>query len=164
MKAARQIRIEGDVAYVPLSAGYEAVIDVVDIPLVAGRNWCVKRSGRTNYAIANGRRVGGAREPRIWMHRVIAKAAGHEEVDHEDRDGLNNRRRNLTPGTHAENMQNVSMHRDNRLGVKGVHLCKETGRYRAQLMVAGKRENLGRFPTAEAASVAYATRVAQVST
>lgn len=35
----RPIRIEGDVAYVPLTQGYTAIIDAGDVPLVEGRSW-----------------------------------------------------------------------------------------------------------------------------
>ena len=47
----RPIRIEGDVAYVPLTKGYEAIIDVEDVPLVEGRNWhahVVRKKDRKN--------------------------------------------------------------------------------------------------------------------
>ena len=39
MKKVRPIRIEGDLAYVPLTRGYEAVIDAGDVSLVEGFNW-----------------------------------------------------------------------------------------------------------------------------
>jgi len=35
-RSVRPIRIEGNIAYVPLTKGYEAVIDVADIGLVEG--------------------------------------------------------------------------------------------------------------------------------
>ena len=35
----RPIRIEGDFAYIPLTRGYESVIDATDVNLVEGFNW-----------------------------------------------------------------------------------------------------------------------------
>lgn len=35
----RPIRIEGSIAIVPLTKGYEAVIDIEDLALVDGKNW-----------------------------------------------------------------------------------------------------------------------------
>ena len=42
----RAIRIEGSVAYVPLTKGYEAIIDVEDVPLVEGWNWSAREERR----------------------------------------------------------------------------------------------------------------------
>jgi len=38
----RAIHIEGNVARVLLTQGYETIIDAADVPLVEGRNWCAK--------------------------------------------------------------------------------------------------------------------------
>ena len=46
-KAIRQIRVDGNIAYVPLTRGYEAVIDAADVPLVEGWNWYAHPVGRT---------------------------------------------------------------------------------------------------------------------
>lgn len=40
MHYVRPIRIEGPIAFVPLTQGYEAIIDAADVPRVADRNWC----------------------------------------------------------------------------------------------------------------------------
>lgn len=40
MRDVRPIRMDGLVGYVPLTKGYEAIIDAADAPLVADRNWC----------------------------------------------------------------------------------------------------------------------------
>lgn len=51
----RPIRIEGDVAYVTLTRGYEAIIDAENVPLVEGYNWQHFGPNRqTNYARRNG--------------------------------------------------------------------------------------------------------------
>ena len=47
----RPIRIEGQVAYVPLTQGYEAVIDVDDVAFVECFNWYALRNGKTFYAV-----------------------------------------------------------------------------------------------------------------
>ena len=55
----RQIRIQGDIAYVPLTKGYEAVIDAADVPLVQGNNWSATVRKRTCYAFRTERAKGG---------------------------------------------------------------------------------------------------------
>jgi hypothetical protein len=47
----RTIRIQGNVAYVPLTRGYEAIIDAGDVPLVLERNWTALLAPRTVYAV-----------------------------------------------------------------------------------------------------------------
>lgn len=49
----RQIRIEGDVAYVPLTRGYEAIIDAEDVPVVAPYTWSAQVTNGRAYAVSN---------------------------------------------------------------------------------------------------------------
>ena len=46
----RQIIVKGDVAIIPLTRGYEAIIDAVDVHLVEGRNWSSQPHRNTVYA------------------------------------------------------------------------------------------------------------------
>ena len=59
----REIVIDGNIAYVPLTKGKVAIIDAEDIPLVEGWNWtAVKRNdGETFYAARNHYLGGGRR-------------------------------------------------------------------------------------------------------
>jgi hypothetical protein len=52
-RAIRQIRVEGQVAYVPLTRGLEAVIDAADVPLVEKQNWYAAADNNTFYAVCN---------------------------------------------------------------------------------------------------------------
>jgi hypothetical protein len=79
-----------------------------------------------------------------------------DEIDHRDGDGLNNRWLNLRQATDVQNCQNRRVRVDNALGVKGVYLDRESGRYRAQIQVAGRKVHLGRFDTPDQAGRAYA--------
>lgn len=146
MKKVRPIRIEGDVAYVPLTRGYEAVIDAADVHLVDGRYWHALVRKHTVYA-----RCG------VFIHRTIMGAPLGMEVDHINGDGLDNRRSNLRLATHAQNTRNRRRPRTNTSGFKGVHLHKSAGKWVAQITNAGKYLYLGLFETPESA---YAARVA----
>ena len=59
---------------------------------------------------------------------------------------------NLRAMTHSQ--RGASSRRRNKLGVRGIWITK-SGRYVAQIKVAGKRKYLGLFDTKEKASVAY---------
>lgn len=147
----RPIRIDGDVAYVPLTRGLEAVIDAADVPLVEGWNWyaCVGKYGHA-YAYRAIKRDGKHRS--APMHRQIM-GPSERLVDHIDGDGLNNRRSNLRLATPQQNIVNRVMDRRNKLGIKGVDISN--GKYRACIQKDGRTIFLGRYETAKEASAAY---------
>ena len=142
---------------VPLSLGYCAVIDEADWPLVKGFAWKAAEtkpgSGRV-YAIAFPRENG--RQKTIYMHRLLAGASGRgQQVDHADRDTLNNRRGNLRICSNAQNMHNSWIGKRNKSGYKGVCWCSFTSRWKAQIRVNGRKMFLGRYNSAEDAARAY---------
>ena len=61
----------------------------------------------------------------ISMHREIAGARDGEDVDHRNRDSLDNRRRNLRKCTKSQNGANRPAQRDNSSGYKGVQVRGE---------------------------------------
>ncbi|CAN7312189.1 HNH endonuclease [Phenylobacterium sp. LjRoot164] len=148
----RLVRIEGDIAYVPLTKGYEAIIDASDASLVSDRSWYAQES-RTGVYAARSQTIEG-RQKCVLMHRVLLAAPDEMEVDHCDGDGLNNRRANLRLATRLQNQGNRPANRSNRLGVKGVRAHQ--GRYMAEITVSGRSTFLGSFDTIEEASAAYA--------
>jgi hypothetical protein len=89
------------------------------------------------------------------MHRVLMKPPRGKVVDHINGDGLYNRRANLRLGRHHDNMRNLRISKANRSGFKGVHFCKDSGRWRAQIRTDVGRVSLGCYGTAEEAREAY---------
>jgi len=161
-KAIRPIRIEGNVAFVPLTQGYEAVIDAADVPLVEGRNWFAHVRRRPDneiwavYAASNKEGPRSSKRGCILMHRIIADTGDGLDADHRDRDGLNNRRENLRNATRAQNRHNSRVRVDSESGVKGVSWDKSRGAWSARIKVGGKLVYLGRFADIDAAADAYA--------
>lgn len=84
-------------------------------------------------------------------------------IDHEDTNRSNNRWLNLRVATDMQNSANSRRHKDNSSGFKGVHLHKQTMKWAARIMVAGKSIHLGLFPTPEAAHAAYAAKAIELS-
>lgn len=159
MKQPRPIRIEGDVAYVPLTKGYEAIIDTADVPLVDGVNWCATVHHSAVYAVRTDLISGRPR--RVYMHRIIIPCEGLE-VDHVDWNGLNNRRNNLRAATTSQNQYNQRLAKHNTSGFKGVSWNKRREKWRAQIRAGGTRLDLGLFPTREDAHAAYAKASAEL--
>jgi hypothetical protein len=78
------------------------------------------------------------------------------EIDHIDGNGLNNSISNLRECTRNGNNQNIRKAQvNNRLGLLGVFLHKETGKYRSRIMVNRKIIELGLFKTPEEAHCNY---------
>lgn len=150
----RPIRVEGNVAYIPLTKGYEAIIDAADVPLVEGWNWTAFTPQRkTVYAVRTAWR--GDRWGHARLHREIMGSPDGVYVDHIDGNGLNNRRRNLRLATHAENQRNAALRVDNRSGFKGVFWYAATAKWVAKIQINGASKHLGYFDSAEAAHAAY---------
>ena len=151
----RPIKADGQAAYVTLTKGYVAVIDVEDVPLVSGHNWRAhiryRKDGTIRAVYAIRRLCEDGRQPTIYMHRVIAKTPDGMETDHQDGDGLNNRRKNLRPATTAQNQHNGRLRTDNTSGAKGVSFHKPSGKWMASLRDGGKRKYIGVFNCVTAA-------------
>lgn len=77
------------------------------------------------------------------------------EVDHKDGEKLNNRRHNLRICTHAQNVKNKSLHKNNTSGYKGVSFFKPTGQWLVHIGVGGKSKHIGLFDQIEDAAKAY---------
>lgn len=147
-KPSLPIRIEGDVAYIALVCGHEAMIDATDVPLVAHIRWTSRQNEWTRYVFPSGD------DPNVpHLHRFLL-GEGPEEIDHANRNGLDNRRANLRPCSHGENMRN------RKKPVNGISSrfkgVTRPGRYwLAQITTNGVVQYLGRHKTEEAAARAY---------
>lgn len=77
------------------------------------------------------------------------------DVDHRDRDRLNNRWSNLRLASRSQNSMNAKVRRDNKSGFRGVHPAKN-GRWFARICKDQRIIGLGTFDTIEAAAAARA--------
>jgi hypothetical protein len=87
------------------------------------------------------------------MHQMVLGVPPGMEVDHINRDRLDNRRCNLRPATEGQTADNSNRRKDNKSGFKGVHFHHNG--WRAQIRHRGTRCDLGTFPTKEQAAAAY---------
>ena len=152
--AIRPIRVDGDIAFVALTQGREAMIDVVDIPIVETANWNLfTPNGRANiYAERRERSDWGKR---ILLHRLIM-GDPIEQVDHRDGNGLNCCRNNLRLATHSQNQMNRrGNQKNNTSGYKGVSWNNIAEQWTASIQANGKQTFLGRFASKELAYEAY---------
>lgn len=135
---------------VPLSRGLFALVDEADAAVVLAHRWYAVPARATFYAA----RRTSART--IYLHRELlglVDAGRSVFTDHDDGDGLNNRRANLVVCTPAQNSQKRRSPKS-ASGMRGV--WKHGNRFVAQIGHAGRFHYLGSFDSASEASVAYA--------
>lgn len=145
---------------IPLTRGQIAVIDDIDADL-AELKWFAQFLSHyaTGEHFVAGRsvRIGSKRTMQLLHRVVLARIVGrdlvkNEEVDHIDRNSLNNQRSNLRLATRSQNNANRGV--SNSTGYKGVRRAGQN-RWQAVISVNGKLKALGRFSTPEAAHEAY---------
>lgn len=146
------VRYDSGMIRIPLPDGSEALIDDCDEALVSGFPWRpLKISEDLIYAHAW---IG---KQDYYMHRLISGAGATERVDHEDRNGLNNQRRNLRIATRSQNGANrlADRRRQKSSQYKGVFWDKSRSRWGASIHVNGKTRALGRYANEAEAAMVY---------
>ena len=135
---------------IPLTKGKYATVDAkYHKTLTAMASWCYQSPG---YAAA---RVRGRL---LLMHRVIAAlewGPSAREVDHRDRNRLDNRVRNLRYATGSGNRMNTGPRCNNTSGYKGVFWHKGARKWMAQIKYEGAAHYLGLFASKHDAAKAY---------
>ncbi len=146
----------GDGTYsIPLTKGQKALIDEIDLELVASHVWRAATGYSTFYAQSGSGKRGS---PVIHMHRLILGMESDDprDVDHINCDGLDNRRRNLRPVTRAENARRALRNKPNKTSrFRGVHWAASHGTWRASIHFDGELKRLGRFADEVEAAIAY---------
>ena len=81
-------------------------------------------------------------------------------LDHIDGNKSNNAIENLRPATNAQNAANRGALKTNKLSLKGV--CRERGKYKANIKINGRNCHIGYFNNPEDAYVAYCKKANEV--
>jgi len=140
---------------IELSRGLVALVDDADFAWLNEWKWFavggLRRAdgSRLFYAARQVATPHGLRQFR--MHNAILPCAPGFRPDHENGDGLDNRRCNLRPATPTESARNRCAWGG--LGLKGV--TRRGARFRASIWIGGKPIALGSYATASAAAAAY---------
>lgn len=156
MNQLRQIRIDGDIAYIPLTKGYEALIDAEDVSFVTGVNWnakVIKRKDGSVWNVYAKRTVGNKH---IFLHRLLTNAGTSTAIDHISGCGLDNRKSNLRIATYSQNQHNQKLNIKNTSGHKGVYWNKNRRKWSVMIALNKKRHFLGNYESIDDAKNAYA--------
>lgn len=138
----------GDVATVELRdirgrlAGH-AIVDIADAPLVSKHRWGLTVRGYVFSWTAKRMHV-------FLLGKVVGK-----NIDHINRNRLDNRRRNLRHVTQAQNQQNVGLRGTGKSGIRGVVYVKSRAKpWSARATLGRKVFYVGSYATPEQAAEA----------
>lgn len=139
---------------IELTKGKIALVDDADFEWLNQWSWGATRArtGRTHYAQ---RTVFVNERPKtVIMHRLIMNAEKGTEVDHIDRNGLNNQRLNLRLATRSQNMANQRKQEGSSI-FKGVTWTDKGRCWVSRIRYLGHLYTLGRFKLEIDAARAY---------
>lgn len=69
---------------------------------------------------------------RVLFHQFVTDFK-YPIIDHANRNGHDNRKENLRPASHTENMRNTTLSKNNKSGFTGVTFCKRTNKWQGQI-------------------------------
>lgn len=81
----------------------------------------------------------------IRLHRLLINCPKGKEIDHINKNKLDNRKSNLRICTRSENIANRTKNKNNTTGFKGVTYLKANKTFMAQISINGKKIYLGYF-------------------
>jgi len=133
----------------------EVLLDLEDWDKIKEYRWNVIKNHNTDIFYATTNIKIGGKWKMVQMHRFIMNAPKGKIIDHFDKNSLNNQKKNLRICTYIENNRNARLRKDNKTGYRGVHYCKKSKKYKAQLSLIGRKIYLGLFISPEKAYEAY---------
>ena len=132
-----------------LTNGTEAIVDDEDYEELSKYRWSWGSGYARRYAKIDGKVYC------LGMHRALMNAEKGTEVDHINRNPLDNRKANLRVVSHQENMVNRRKHKNNTTGISGVYWSNRYNMYHARIQRKNITYHLGYFVNKEDAAAAY---------
>lgn len=131
-----------------LTKGYATLVDDEDYEWLSKHQWHTFYTHRGNTPCA-ARDI--KRGKQVFMHRLIMNATKDEQVDHIDRDTLNNQKSNLRLCNSQQNSCNRKSW--SKYSFKGIH--KVGNSWQARIRAYGKHIHLGCYKTPIEAALRY---------
>jgi hypothetical protein len=142
--------LDQSIRLIALTQRQDAIVNSSEYDRLVRWNWYAvwNKYTKSFYAYRDSRE--GGRKQTVAMHNEVMQDG--ESHDHKNRNTLDNRKENLRICTVSQNGANCEKRKHNTSGYKGVVW---NSRWRAQLIVKGKKVYQGYFDTAEEAARAY---------
>lgn len=135
---------------IKLTQGKVALVDDEDFKNLNQFKWYAHKGAHTFYAARR------ERYKLILMHRILLQIDDRGiDVDHKDRDGLNNQRNNIRLATRIQNSANSRKQKNCTSEFKGVSWNKRAKKWMSSICPNRKQLHLGYFLTEDEAAMAY---------
>ncbi len=150
-------RSEGDIGFISLPGGEEAIIDASDADKCALHTWYCLRISRSStvYVQAPIRSSKQKWSTLLLHHLILGRPPKGKEVDHVNGNGLDNRKVNLRFCSRSQNMANQPSRMSKTVGFKGVRCRGKRSRWMACIWHKGRYKYLGTFGNKDEAALAY---------
>lgn len=132
---------------IKLSQGQYALVDNEDYEWLNQWQW--------HYNNGYAKRAQGKLCDNILMHRLILEAPSGFQVDHINRNRLDNRRTNLRIATQKQNLYNKVKYKNNTSGFRGIVWYEKRKKWGAGIRFNGKRIHIGMFHDIKEAAKSY---------
>lgn len=136
---------------IPLTQGKVTLVDDWEYENLNKYKWCVRKCQNASYAMRRSAR----KNKTIYMHHLILPLTSNLEVDHIDKDGLNNQRHNLRLCTRQQNMMNKKSSTGCYSKFKGVTWYRRQHKWVTRITIDRRRVSLGYFDSEKEAALAY---------
>jgi hypothetical protein len=137
-----------------LGEGEWTILDEPDYYRYANCRWSLGGNGKKYYAVRGAKNKDGEIEI-VRLHRQIMNPKNGLLVDHQNGNGLDNRRANLRIATQSQNMQNRRKRKNSTSQYIGVWFVKDKNKWESRIVHNGKRIWLGYFDSETDAAKAY---------
>lgn len=149
-----EVFFDGEIARIIIhrkKKAFETVIDREDYEKVKGYRWNIA----FGYVVSTSKDRSGSKVPIFRLHRIIMglDPGRYPEVDHRDRDRLNNRKDNLRICARANNCWNKGPRKDSKSGINGVTWDRSKGAWRVRIHMNKRVMLLGTFDKLEDAAI-----------
>ena len=141
---------------------YELHKQVYYDPVTGWFIWKISKRGRKNGRIGcvcpSGYRQVSVNKAKYLEHRLAwfyMTGEWPHMIDHINRNRADNRWNNLRLASNSQNIANSRVYKTNTSGYRGVIFEKNRQKYRASIMINGKRNYLGRFDDLDEAYIEY---------
>ena len=129
---------------------FEVLVDDEDYDQIIQYNWHIGRQ-KSKFRVERNHKAGIRR-----LHRFILNISDPSiQVDHIDRNPLNNQKNNLRIVSVTENNRNIALSKRNTSGYKGVSWHKTANKWTVRIHYNGKYHSCGLYDNVKDAARAY---------